>query len=328
MPHLTMEQRYQIHAEKATHPKKKQTEIAKIIGVSQSAISRELSRNKGIQCYSSGEAHQKSVDRRHKASSIPRKNMSNIIPLVNLMLCNYKWSPEQISKDLRKQVAVSISYEWIYLYIWADKKKGGQLFKNLRRRGKKYNKRGAKLAGRGLIPNRVGIENRPTVVDLKLRVGDFEGDTIIGKDHKGAIVSIVDKVSKLTRLKLLSGPKSEETSKAIIEILKPIEDFVLTITTDNGKEFAEHEAVAKALNVQFFFARPYHSWERGLNENTNGLIRQYFPKGCDFTELTDENVSFVENQLNNRPRKTLGYRTPNQEFLRLTNVDPNYAFRT
>ena len=328
MPHLTMEQRYQIHAEMATDLKKSQQEIADRVGVSQSAISREFRRNKGQESYFPGEAQIKSAERRRKANSIRQKKISYIIPLVDFILCNYKWSPDQISKWIKQQVNVSISYESIYQHIWADKKNGGKLYKSLRRRGKKYNKRGSKLAGRGLIPNRVGIEQRPMVVDQKQRVGDFEGDTIVGKNHKGSILTVVDRVSKLTRLKLLSGPKSKEAAEAIIEILNPIKDLVLTITTDNGKEFAAHEAVAATLDVEFYFAQPYHSWERGLNENTNGLIRQYFPKGCDFIELTDDDVSFVENQLNNRPRKTLEYRTPNQEFLRLTGIDPNYAFRT
>lgn len=199
------------------------------------------------------------------------------------------------------------------------------MYKNLRRSGKKYNKRGSKMAGRGLIPNRVSIDNRPAEVALKQRVGDFEGDTIVGAGHRGAIVSLVDRKTKLTRLRLISGAKADETAQALIDALRPIKECVHTITTDNGKEFSQHESVAAKLNAKFFFANPYHSWERGLNENTNGLVRQYFPKGCDFTKLTQKQVLEVENKLNNRPRKTLNFNTPNEEFLRLTGIDLFYA---
>ena len=153
------------------------------------------------------------------------------------------------------------------------------MYKNLRRVGKKYNRRGAKNAGRGSIPNRVDISQRPPEVDEKKRVGDWEVDTIIGAQHQRAIVSIADRRTKIAFLHLLSGPKADDTARAIIAKLTPINQFVLTITSDNGKEFSQHERVAENLKAKFFFARPYHSWERGLNENTNGLVRQYFPRG-------------------------------------------------
>ena len=201
------------------------------------------------------------------------------------------------------------------------------MYKHLRRCGKKYNKRSGKLAGRGLIPNRIDISLRPVEVAARSRVGDFEGDTIIGKEHRGAVMTMVERKTKVTLMHRLSSTKSEETAAAIIKRMLPIKELVLTITTDNGKEFAQHESIASNLNAQFFFAQPYHSWERGLNENTNGLIRQYFPKGSDLSTLTQQQVLVVEKKLNNRPRKTLGYRTPNEEFLRLTGVDLNYALQ-
>ena len=141
-------------------------------------------------------------------------------------------------------------------------------------------------------------------------------------------MTIVDRKTKLTFLHKLSGAKADETASAMIEKLSPIKDFVHTITTDNGKEFAHHEVVGAKLDAQFFFAQPYHSWERGVNENTNGLIRQYFPKGMDFSMISDQQVLEVEAKLNNRPRKTLGYQTPLEEFLRLTGMELSYALQS
>lgn len=143
-------------------------------------------------------------------------------------------------------------------------------------------------------------------------------DTIIGARHRGAIVSLVDRKSKLTRLELISRPTAEKTKVAIIKLLSPIKKYVHTMTADNGKEFAKHMDVAKALKANVYFANPYHAWERGLNENTNGLVRQYFPKNCDFTTLSNEQVQNVGYLLNTRPRKTLGYQTPIEVFLQLT----------
>lgn len=321
--HLAYDQRCQIYALKKSNLC--QDEIAEIIGTTQPTVSRELNRNKGQKGYRHKQAQEKAIQRRKQASSMPRKLTPELIPIVEKMIHDDQLSPEQISGRLKKDSNVSISHERIYLHIWEDKRNGGTLHESLRRCGKKYNKRGGKKAGRGLIPNRVGIEDRPPEVALKQRVGDFEGDTIVGAGHRGAIVSIVDRKTKLTKLRLISGAKSDETAQALIDALMPIKECVHTITTDNGKEFSQHEFVASELDAKFFFANPYHSWERGLNENTNGLVRQYFPKGCDFTKLTQEQVLEVEKKLNNRPRKTLDFRTPNEEFLRLTGIDLNYA---
>jgi len=318
--HLAYDQRCQIYALKKSGLS--QTEIAQSILADQPTISRELNRNKGQKGYRHKQAHTKATKRRYQASATPRKMTDAIIPILEQMISEDQFSPEQVSGRLKITHGVSISHEWIYLHIWNDKRNGGTLYSNLRRCGKKYNKRGGKTAGRGLIPNRVGIENRPPEVANKLRVGDFEGDTIIGADHRGAILSLVERKTKVTKLHLLSGTKAEETALAMIKKLEPLKDLVFSVTTDNGKEFAQHEKVSEMLDTKFYFAQPYHSWERGLNENTNGLVRQYFPKGCDFTKLTQEQVLEVENKLNNRPRKTLGYRTPNEEFLLLTGILP------
>lgn len=160
---------------------------------------------------------------------------------------------------------------------------GGTLYKHLRHHGKKYNKRSSGKAGRGCIPNRVDIDERPPIVAEKTRLGDWEGDTIIGAKHQGAIVSYVDRCSKFTILKKIDRKTADFGTMATIEKLGQASLPVLTITYDNGKEFSEHGAISKALNVNCYFAKPYHSWERGLNEHTNGLVRQYLPKSTDFT---------------------------------------------
>lgn len=324
--HLTYDKRCQIYA--LLKRGFSQSQIAKDLQVHQSTISREVGRNKGKRGYRYKQAQEKAEIRRQAASSEPYKMTPDLTIFLEQALSKKQWSPEQLSGHIRVHMNIAISHERIYQYIWNDKRTGGTLYKHLRCSGKKYNKRRNKCAGRGLIPNRVGIENRPAIVEQKERVGDFEIDTIIGSKHKGAIVSLVDRKTKLTRLGLLSRPAAEETRDSIIELLSPIQEHVHTMTADNGKEFARHMDIGKALQAKVYFANPYHAWERGLNENTNGLVRQYFPKNCNFTKLTHEQVQHVEYLLNTRPRKSLGYKTPIEVFLQLTGVNLNYALHS
>ena len=223
-------------------------------------------------------------------------------------------SPEQISGRLLLEKGVKISHETIYRHIWKDKEDGGVLYKLLRTQGKKYRARGSNKDSRGQIKNAVSIDERPEIVEEKSRIGDWEIDTVIGKNHKQALVTIVERVSKFTVMKKVENKTAELVAAATIELLRPYRDRVLTITADNGKEFAHHEKVAKALECDYYFAHPYSSWERGLNENTNGLIRQYFPKGSSFKEITGRMVKRAKGQLNRRPRKTLEYATPMEVF--------------
>ena len=183
-------------------------------------------------------------------------------------------------------------------------------------KGRSCRKRYGKMERRGQIPNRLFIEDRPAIVDERKRIGDWEADTIIGKNHRQAIVSIVERKTGLTLIKKVERKTSKAVSQAMIDLLKPYKNKVRTITSDNGKEFAGHEEIAKKLKADFYFAHPYASWERGTNENTNGLIRQYFPKNRDFTTITKKEINFAMERLNNRPRKRLGYRTPNQVFFK------------
>ncbi len=208
---------------------------------------------------------------------------------------------------------ISISHEWIYQYVLKDKLAGGSLYLHLRCK-KKRKKRYGSNERRGILKNRIGIDQRPAIVDTRSRVGDWEADTIIGKAHKQAIVSITERKSGLALIYKVDKRKKENTEDAVKRLLHSISDKVHTITSDNGKEFGNHEKIAKGLKCNFYFAHPYSSWERGTNENTNGLIRQYFPKNRDFRTITDKELIHAMKRLNNRPRKRLGYKTPNQVF--------------
>lgn len=317
MSHLTYEERCQI----STYLQNGflRSDIAMLLGRDPSVISREVKRNSGLRGYRVKQAHEKAQERRSKASSTPKKMTPAVVHLIKEMLQETDSSPQQIAGRLEKQYGIKVSHESIYLHIWADKKAGGQLYLHLRHRGKKYNKRSGKKAGRGLIPNRVDIDQRPAIVEKKERFGDFELDTIVGANHKGAIVSIVDRASKCAYLVLVPQAKAENIHRAVCKRLHLLakKGLVQTYTADNGKEFSGHEKIVKDLGGAFYFAKPYHSWERGLNEHTNGLVRQYFPKGTEFTKLTQDEVDAVETKLNNRPRKILSFKTPNEVFLEL-----------
>lgn len=323
--HLTYEQRCHIYA--LLKRNISQNQIAKDLKISQGTISREIKRNSGCREYRYKQAHEKGSIRRHKASAVRRKMTPDITLFVEQKLCAQQWSPEQISGYMRNNMESWVSHESIYLFILRDKRKDGTLYKHLRRHGKKYNKRGGKSAGRGLIPNRVDIRERPAIVADKERVGDFEIDTIIGSNHQGAIVSIVERKTMLIRLESISRKTADQTAHATIQLLSPLKKHVHTITSDNGKEFADHEVIAQELDAKMFFATPYHSWERGLNENMNGLIRQYFPKKYDFSKITEEQIRNVEYLLNTRPRKSLNFKTPYEVFYQLTGLNVTYALR-
>jgi IS30 family transposase len=313
--HLTRDQRCQIYALKKRGFT--QGEIAQDMEVSQGTISRELSRNKGLRGYRFRQACESAARRRSAGSSVATVMTPSLIARAESMLVGSQWSPEQIAAALFREHGTKVSHESLYSHIWSNKRAGGKLYKHLRHGGKKRNKRIGKHGGRGMIVGRIDIALRPEIVDKKTRLGDWELDSIIGAKHLGAITSMVERKTKLTRLVLLKSPTADATRKAIVTRLKPIREHVLTLTSDNGKEFAHHRKITGKLDAGFYFATPYHAWERGLNENTNGLVRQYFPKGMDFATLTPAKVQYVEDLLNNRPRKTLGYRSPNEAFATL-----------
>lgn len=309
--HLTYGSRCQIYALKKSGASIRG--MARLLGVSASTVSRELVRNRGRRGYRMKQAQRLSEARRRLASSRPRKLTAERWGWIEGRL-RLQWSPQQIAGRLRLEGGVSVGKTWIYRHVWRDRSAGGTLYRNLRRRGKKANRRGRCGAGRGVIPGRVDIAERPAVVESKRRVGDWELDTIIGARHRGALVSVVDRCSKFTFLRRVASKTSSAVEGAVLSCLGPLSALAHTLTADNGKEFAGHREVAAALSAGFFFATPYHSWERGLNEHTNGLVRQYLPKATDFTGVGDARVRQVQDLLNGRPRRVLGYRTPAEVF--------------
>jgi transposase, IS30 family len=307
---ITYEDRCQIYA--LNKRGSNQQGIAELLGISQSAVSRELCRNRGKRGYRFKQAQAKAEARRAVRSK-PRKLTACLRRTIERRLREQRWSPEQISGWLGEQ-GIALSHERIYQMVWKDKRDGGDLWRCLRRRGKRYNKRSGTNAGRGLIPHRIDISKRPPVVDRRTRVGDWEGDTLAGAGHRGGLLTLVERKTMLTKIALLPRATATITRRAAVRKLRSVGDFVHTITFDNGKEFAGHQDIACALDAKIFFATPYHAWERGLNENTNGLIRDFFPKGTDFSTITAAEVAKVERLLNSRPRKSLGFRSPQEVF--------------
>ena len=277
-----------------------------------STISRELSRHRGGRGYRPKQAQEKAAGRKLKHLNI------RIEPQTWTLIESYlrqDWSPEQVSGWLKGERQVNVSHERIYQYIYADKASGGDLHRHLRCR-KQRRKRYGSDDRRGQLKNRLSIEARPAIVETKGRVGDWEADTIIGTKHREAIVSVVERKSKLCLLKQVTRKTAEAVEHAIGELLQPVQEKCHTITSDNGREFANHQGIAERLQARFYFAHAYASWERGLNENTNGLVRQYFPKKSDFSKITDKDIEQVIERLNNRPRKRLGYKRLNQVFFK------------
>jgi len=307
---LTQEQRYQIYASMKANWS--QLAIASEIGVHPSTISRELSRNRGGRGYRPKQADQ--MARARKLKHITTRIEPQTWKLIEHYLCQ-DWSPEQVAGWLFLQQRVQVSHERIYQHIYADKREGGTLFEHLRCR-KRRRKRYGSYDRRGRLIGCHSIEERPRIVEKKRRIGDWEADTIVGQNHRGAILSLTERKSKLTRLKKVERNTAEAVEQAIEELLQPLKPKCHTITSDNGREFANHQEIASALCAAFYFAHPYSAWERGLNENTNGLVRQYFPKKSDFSKIKDADVERAMDRLNNRPRKTLGFKTPNQVFFK------------
>jgi len=303
---LTYEQRCQIYVLKKSDMS--QQDIAEAIGVTQPTISRELKRNTGERGYRYNQAQYRSDERRSEAVKAI-KMTPDMIPLIESKL-REKWSPEQISGWLLEEREVSLSSKTIYLYIGANKASGGDLYRHLRRQGKAYQPRSKQQAGRGHIKNRVSIDQRPAIVDEKTRVGDWEIDLVIGKGHSGALVTIVERATSFTVSTRITNKSAKTVTAATIALLAPLKAAVHTMTADNGKEFAYHEQITKALGARVYFADPYSSWQRGLNENTNGLLRQYWPKSTDFKKVSANKVRAVIINLNDRPRKKLGFKTP------------------
>lgn len=315
--HLSLEERYYIEIEKKSG--KSINKIANALGRSQATISRELSRNTGKRGYRHKQATRLAQERHRK--KLKATKMTDSVKQQLNQYIKKDWSPEQIAGRLKRDNLVSLHHETIYQYILADKQAGGELFKHLRHQNKTYRKRYGSAHNRTGIPNRVDIDKRPEIANQRKRIGDWEADTIIGKNHKGAIVTLDERQSKLRLAAPLQGKKAQPVKEAMIALLHPIRQFVKTITFDNGKEFTLHESIAEALSCDTYFATPYHSWERGQNENANGLLRQYFPKSMELVDVASEVVIVAVHKLNSRPRKCLGFSTPYEVFEEATGVD-------
>ena len=309
---LTQKERYHIWASLKRGVKQK--DIAEIIGVHPSTICREIQRNKDSITQEYHYAFADLESQRRKASKPKYSVLTSKVKSYIKSKLKEDWSPEQIAGRMKRDKGFSICHETIYRYIYYNKSRGGRLYKYLRHKNKKYHNRNNSYQRRGIIIDRVSIDKRPKIVERKNRIGDFEIDTVIGRHHIGALVTVVDRKSKYVIIKNVPSKKAEEVTKALIEMLHPLKEITRTITSDNGKEFAYHKQVSEALDTDFYFAHPYSSWERGLNEHTNGLIRQYLPKKTDFTKISKEEIITIQGKLNHRPRKVLDYRTPYEVF--------------
>ncbi|MBA7583477.1 IS30 family transposase ISPlu1 [subsurface metagenome] len=288
--------------------------IAEILERSPSTISREINRNRGQRGYRPKQAERWAQERRKTPRIV--KMIPEVIAYIEKKL-HEEYSPEQISCTMGGIVGDRVSHERIYQHILHDKKHGGDLYRKLRIAGKKKRrKRYGKKDWRGKIPNRVDIDQRPAIVEEKTRIGDWEADLVSGTRHRGFLVTLVERKSKYTLIGHVKQKIAADVTTEILRLLTPHKKWVKTITYDNGREFSAHELINKGLNCQSYFAKPYHSWERGLNENTNGLIRQYFPKGMDLREVSGKEINFVMMRLNRRPRKTLEFKPPHDVFVK------------
>jgi len=312
--HLTLEKRYQIQAYKEAGFQK--YEIAKKLNVHPSTIGRELKRNssKINMRYTAIKADKVSNDKRMYASKKSNFKMTTIVKNYIKKYIEEDYSPEQTSATLRIKHNIEISFVKIYQYIEVDKLTGGNLHTHLRfyHTGHRRAKYAQKYKGQ--IQDRVSISQRPEVVADKTRIGDFETDTIVGSNQKGAITTIVDRASMFIKISIPTSKKASDIETETLRLLTPFKDKIHTITSDNGFEFANHMNISKALNCDYYFCHPYSSWERGLNEYINELIRQYIPKGASFENITPEYIKMIEDKLNNRPRKSLHWKTPNEVF--------------
>jgi transposase, IS30 family len=319
---LTLIQRYKIAAHKEAG--KNQTEIAKLLSVHKCTVSREFKRNIpsrgiGAKIYVPEKAQSK-TDIRHKLKHKFTSFTSSLKMEMKKMIEEKKYSPELVNAQWKKNGTTGVSHECMYKFIW-ECKHGNQrknkdyksLYKHLKH-GKRRRKRGNYKDSRGLIPNRVSIEKRPKIVEKRKRFGDVEVDLIMGKNHKSALLVMVDRATLLTTIDKLESKNSDIITEKIIERMQKISPLK-TMTFDNDQAFCQHEKIGIALKIKTYFTRPYTSQDKGTIENRNGVIRQFFPKKTDFNNIDDSEIKRVEDEMNNRPIRKFGHLTPNEVFL-------------
>lgn len=310
---LTSDERYTIGRLKTQGFKP--YKIAEILGRHPSAIYREFQRNS---CWVTDGAYRPSkAERRTRTRrSRSRRNYQYTHAHFELpiRLLKKRWSPEQIVGHIRRHQLMErcMSHETLYLYIWQDMADGGDLWQNLRQSNKQRRKRYKAHDSRGRLANKRSIEDRPAEVEDRQEVGHWEIDTVMGKGSKDCLLTLAERASGVAMIGKLRNRTTQELNRRCIQLIKKAKAPVLTITADNGTEFHQYRVIEKATGVRFYFAHPYHSWERGTNENTNGLIRQYFKKGESLKHVTQQQCNAVAKALNNRPRKRHGFKTPNE----------------
>ena len=307
--HLSQTERYQIYI--LMKDGKTQTQIAQLLNRHKSTISRELARNTGLKGY-----RPKQACLLAEARSLGSRNAARISPVDWAETIDYleqKWSPEQIANH------IGISHETIYRHVYANKAAGGSLYQQLRCQKKRKKRYASGHDRRGQIVGRRPISERPAHIEARSQIGHWEGDTVIGAHHKQAVVTLVERKSGYALIAKVSNKTSDLVSAAIINKLSPMAPLVKTLTFDNGKEFAEHQRIDNALTSTTYFADPFASWQRGSNENFNGLLRQYIPKKRPLFTVTNQELRMIQDRLNNRPRKRLGFKTPNEVFMQSLN---------
>ena len=307
---LTSEQRSQIFAYLQEGVARKI--ICERVGISQSTLCRELKRNCGKNGkYTWRGAHQKAMERRERICG-NRRTPPWILNKAIHLLCDEEWSPKQISGYLRRE-GVSISHERIYQEIRADETR--ELKRHCRHKMKyrRHKSRRRKASGRTVIPDRISIHQRPSLAD-GTRFGDWEMDLVVGKGQKSVVLTMVERKTNMFLQTKVASKKPAVVARAAWRLLLPYKKHVLTITTDNGSEFMNHQWLAKHIGATVYFADPFCSWQKGAVENANKLFRQYFPKGTDFRDVTQEELDRIQAKINRRPRQKLGFTSPKDVF--------------
>jgi IS30 family transposase len=312
--HFTWEERFDISQVKGAVSLR---EIGRRLGRSHTSISRELKRNgpafPGL-AYGADAAHERAQRRQSQARHYRRQDHAPLLRYVERRL-RIDWPPGAISGRLKLKypddLQMRISPDTIYRWVALDSQQGGELYRHLRRRHKHRRRQKRYGAGRRFIPGRVGIEQRPAIVNERSRFGDWEGDLVVGSRNPGAIATHVERRSRYLKASLLENRKAETFNAAATPVYQQLPEALRqTLTVDNGKEFSRFKDLESSTKLKVFFADPYAAWQRGTNENTNGLLRFYFPKGTDFSQVSEDELNGAVKRLNHRPRKCLGYRTP------------------
>ncbi len=293
-------------------------EIGRFLSRAPSTIKRELDRNRSSFWYNPHEAQKKAESRKKNA----KKRLIDTNPELKEYILNElkdRKSPDIIAGRLKlMKSTMRVSHETIYQWIYEQITKGSDVYKYLVRGAKKRRKRANRRHSRCKIPNRVSIHDRPEEIEQRQTMGHWEGDTVVGKGRSGYIATLVERKSYYLAASLMENKKPETCNRAILEAFGDIEnELIKTITFDNRTEFYQHSILVEALECSTYFADPYSSWQRGRNEHTNGILRRFFPKDCDFSNISQNEVDEAVRKINNRPRKSLGYRTPYEVFFNL-----------